>query len=193
MDTSKKATTEIARRLHDRICTGVEWLGSCAPRAVRDALLAKTTVAFARTDVAVLETLHRQVQALARSVGTSVDGVHVTRKLVGPPPAPESVPPPAHRWASVPRATPFPRLREHAPMRYPWGDEPPARPRSSSDVVPGKPDHLLSAGCRERLAAYWRSVAQQFDAGSEARQLHGRMRYHGPDEPPEWYWPADPD
>jgi hypothetical protein len=183
---------DLARRLHDRIRNGLEWVDSSTSREVRDALLALSHAAFAKRDVAGLEKLLRQVQILARSVGVPIAGVRVQRTPVAIAP-PESAAPSPARWAAVPRPAPFPRRRAAAPLRYPWGDEPPPRPRSSSDVLPGTPECLLSAGCRERLAAYRRSVAARGAAESEARQLYGRVRYQGPDEPPEWYWPMDPE
>jgi hypothetical protein len=190
MSPSAKRTIETAGRLYDRVRTSLEWLGSSTPRAVRDALLAEAGAAFARSDVEALEKLHRQVQTLARSVGMPIDSVHLERGVVSPaPPAPDAPP----RWGAVHQPVAFRRRRDHAPVRYPWGEEPPPRPRSSSDIVPGKPERLLPGDCRERLAAYRRAAAVAREAASEARQLYGRVRYHGPDEPPEWYWPADPD
>ena len=184
---------DLARRLHDRIRTGLEWVGSSTSREVRDALLALSQAAFAKRDVAGLEKLLRQVQILARSVGMPVAGVGVQRTPVEIASSPESTLPAPARWTSVRKPVAFPRRRDHAPLRYPWGAEPPPRPRSSSDILPGKPEHLLSADCRDRLAAYRRSVASWSAAESDARQLYGRVRYPGPDELPEWYWPPDPE
>jgi hypothetical protein len=186
---------ETAGRLYDRIRTGLEWLGSSAPRAVRDALLAEARAALARSEVTTLDKLHRQVLALARSRGTPLDGAQLIRKSNYLPSRVDAggAAPPASRWSAASKSVPFPRRREHAPLHYPWGEEPPPRPRSSSDIVPGKPEHLLPADCRERLAACRRAAALEREAPSEARQLNGRVRYHGPDEPPEWYWPPDLD
>jgi hypothetical protein len=184
MAPSTKRTTETSARLFDRIRTGLEWLGSSEANA-----------AFARSDVAALDKLLRQVHTLARSVGTPLNGPHLIRKPNNPPPPLEADADASHplRWSALNKSAPFPRRRDHAPIRYPWGEEPPPRPRSSSDIVPGKPEHLLPADCRERLAAYRRAEAAAREAPSDACQLHGRVRYHGPDEPPEWYWPADPE
>lgn len=189
MATNLSQASEHARALHDRIRTGLEWLGSSAPRAVRDALLAEAGAAFARSDVAALDKLLHQVHALARSVGTPLDGTHLIRKPNSPSPQTEANP---TRWSAVSKPVEF-RWREQAPLHYPWGEEPPLRPRSSSDVLPGKSELLLPADCRERLAALRRSIALRNAEPWEARQLHGRVRYHGADEPPEWYWPAEPD
>jgi len=185
------AAIEAARCLYDRIRSGLEWLGSSASRAVRDALLAEAGAGFARSDVAALDKLLRQVHALARSVGMPLGGACLARSPADPPPPTEanaSLP----RWSAVSKPAEF-RRREHAPLHYPWGEGPPPRPRSSSDVLPGKPEALLSANCREHLAAYRRSVALRDELESEARHRYGSVRYHGPDEPPERYWPADPE
>ena len=193
MSTKPRQVDEVVRRLYDRIRTGLEWVGSNASRDVRDALLALSEAAFAKSDIAALEKLFRQVRILARSVGVPMTGVHVERTPVEIASSPESTLPAPARWTSVRKPVAFPRRRDHAPLRYPWGEEPAPRPRSSSDILPGKPEHLLSVACREVLAAYRRSVTERQAAASDARQLYGRVRYQGPDEPPEWYWPPDPE
>lgn len=120
MASSTKRPTETAERIYDRLRTGLEWLGSSAPRAVRDALLSEASAAFARSDVATLDKLLRQVHALACSLGTPLDGVHLIRKPNNPLPAEANTQAsPASRWAAARKSGTFPGPREHAPLQYP--------------------------------------------------------------------------
>ena len=141
---------------------------------VRRELLSQARMAVAQHDTKQLEKLYREVQMLARSLGIQSGG-----RINCPPPGGEPDPnciesthpetanvcrdagPGLPDWDRRQRRRS--RVREHAPIRYPYGDEPPVRPRSSSDTLPGKPESLLPAACRERLAAYRRWFAGQED------------------------------
>lgn len=137
-----KTTLDTARRLHDRIRTVLEWLGSSAPRTVRDALLAEAGAAFARTDVAALEKLLRQVHALARSVGTPLDGAQLNRTPANPlrrGSTSRDAGPGLPAWGSPPplrRVTHSAPGGENAPIKYPWGGAPAREPEAAPQHLP---------------------------------------------------------
>jgi hypothetical protein len=97
-------------------------------------------------------------------------------------------------WGQSPRRTASSSWRrEHAPIRFPYGDPPVSPNRGSNDTTHYMPDSKLSADCLARVKAYRRSIAERQAGEAEARECHGQVRYHGADEPPEWVWPDVPE
>jgi hypothetical protein len=168
-----------ALRLHLRITGLLEELPpSTGIRVTRTAILRSADAALAATDLGVLRKLDREAKVLAQAMRQSggprdaaASPTSNTPRALGVglgPSAPRSTR--SSRW----------RNREHAPIRYPYGKPPHGWDTRLHDTIESMPDSKSSAASLARLNAYRRSRAGQ------------RVRYHGADEPPEWYWPDDP-
>jgi hypothetical protein len=128
-----------------------------------------------RLEVGVLKKLHREAKILLQAMRQPAKSHDAEAPDVARPG----------------RSSPW-RKREHAPVRYPYGEAPHGWGTRLHDTIESMPDSKSSAASLARLNAYRRSRAEQRAEESEARQLHGRVRYHDADQPPEWYWPDDP-
>jgi hypothetical protein len=185
------ANQQQALALHQRITALLEELPpSAGILATRMALLRATDAALARVEVAALKKLDRETKLLLQAMRRSPNALDpAARRATTTAPtvaaqAKPSAPPSGRssRW----------RNREHAPIRYPYGEPPHGWETRLHDTIESMPDSKSSAECLARLNALRRSRAEQRAEEAEARQCRGQVRYHGADEPPEWYWPDDP-
>jgi hypothetical protein len=145
---------------------------------------------LARLEVSALQKLHREAKLLLKAMRRSatLSDVAAVQTITAPPAADVRAARPSRGWR---RSLPW-RKREHAPVRYPYGEASHGWGTRLHDTIESMPDSRSSAASLARLNAYRRSRAEQRAEESEAREYHGRVRYRGADEPPEWYWPDDP-
>ena len=146
---------------------------------VRRELFTQANIALARRDTRHLDKLYREVQALARSLGIEGGG-RINRQTATH--QPESNPTaasasaveahstnaagpglPGWGWRAKPASGRAP-TREHAPIRYPWGGEPPV-------PEPPQPPARLPATLEARIIAY--------DAEREPRRRRSPAYWHG--------------
>ena len=184
------ADKQQALALHRRIAALLEELPpSAGIRVTRTAILRSADAALASADVAVLKKLHREAKFLLQGMRRSAPSdVAAAQTITAPPPVELQAARPRPRRVRSSRW----RKREHAPIRYPYGEAPHGWETKLHDTSESMPDSKSSAECLARLNALRRSRAEQRAEESEARQRSGHVRYHGADPPPEWYWPDDP-
>lgn len=175
--------------LHQRVTALLEELPSSAgARTTQMAVLQRADAARAHVDVPALQKLHRQAKILVQAMhrpANCVNDAAASRTTTSPAVGGET------RLARSVPSSPW-RKREHAPIRYPFGEPPHGWDTRLHDTIESMPDSKCSADCLARLIALRRSRAEPRAAEADARQCHGRVRYHGADQPPDWYWPDDP-
>ncbi|MGH7524525.1 MAG: hypothetical protein ACREK8_09475 [Gemmatimonadales bacterium] len=175
--------------LHHRCNSLLEQLPpSASTLALGQELLQHGAAAYAYGNLAELENLYRQVNALAQSLGVERAG-HINRRVIPDERAgaviDNSREPVTRRIAAGPglcgwgrrgeRTASNARTREHAPLEYPWGKEPEPHPRSATDILPAKPLGASSAQCRVRIEAWRRSNAERAAAEWEAEHPPRRI------------------
>lgn len=189
---SNRANQKQALTLHQRIAASLEELPpSAGVLGTRTAVLRAADAALARLEVPVLQKLCREAKVLVQAMRRSAKPLGAERRRATkiPPTLGAKV---AHTVPRSGRSSSW-RKPEHAPIRYPYGEAPHGWDTRLHDTIESMPDSKSSAECLAKWKASRRSRAEQRGEEAEARQRHGRVRYHGPDEPPEWYWPPDPD
>ncbi len=149
----------------------------------------RATGYIAHNDFTGFRGLLHEVDRLARALGVGRNGKINTGLAAATLPAPA---PRVHHQASGPglpgwgrpslrRSVPSSWRRPHAPLRYPWGPEPPVSPPRRSDPVT----------VPRYTGPYWvdpwlARVRAEADGELEALRRHGEVQYHGPDAPPTY-------